>query len=329
VSIFLVSIRPLLVYYCGRARSNKNSLVGTNHLAKMATEVGENVLNILEEESAKSVDDLFLLNSLDLEANPLVAPDSISFYEDDVVNVSFGEKRTVQRVFVRHTDLNTDGVGWVLNKCMPECMVCQKEFNSFRWKHHCRACGNIVCDDCSAHDVRIVDFPEFGEQRVCSLCYWGQEEVYATKVRLREDVVAAVAEAQARARAQSSSTREVRSSSLQLEDLNRMAFLKTLAVEDTLPEEVSTAFVSIPKPEAKAEADSEAAAEPASESAGAAAEPASESAGAEVALVAMERAVEEDEEAERLRLEEEALLAAEAAADEESGEEAETEADEA
>jgi len=241
----------------------------------MTTEGGENVLAILEAESEKSVSELSLLSSLDLENNPLTAPDSICYYEDDVVNVSFGEKRTVQRVFVRHTDFNTDCVGWVLNECMPECMICAKEFGSFRWKHHCRACGNIVCDDCSKEDICVVDFPEFGEQRVCSLCYWGQEEVYATKVRLREDTMAAVAAAQAQALEQSVSVREVRSSSLQLEDLNRMAFLRTLAVDDTLPEDESSALTRL-DPDVEAE----------------------------------QTAAEE--EAERLRLEEEAMRAAEA-----------------
>ena len=31
----------------------------------------------------------------------------------------------------------------------PNCFVCQKKFSFFLRRHHCRACGQVVCDDCS------------------------------------------------------------------------------------------------------------------------------------------------------------------------------------
>merc|ERR1719198_1901516 len=45
---------------------------------------------------------------------------------------------------------------------------CQEEFGMFRWTHHCRKCGECVCDSCSTGRKQIPGYTD--DQRVCNSC---------------------------------------------------------------------------------------------------------------------------------------------------------------
>jgi len=64
-------------------------------------------------------------------------------------------------------------VGWVLDDDVDICMICMSEFGIFNWKHHCRACGYLVCGSCCPYRVPIEEFVELGEDqsRVCVNCF--------------------------------------------------------------------------------------------------------------------------------------------------------------
>lgn len=49
-------------------------------------------------------------------------------------------------------------------------MSCQTRFNAFRRKHHCRACGIIVCNKCSKIRVNLPFITEKGGSRICTSC---------------------------------------------------------------------------------------------------------------------------------------------------------------
>ena len=73
-------------------------------------------------------------------------------------------------------------VGWVLDEESSGCMWCDRGFTNFRRRHHCRACGLLVCDDCSTHRLPIKGLRP-GRHRVCDTCYDGarnRSPVYAT-----------------------------------------------------------------------------------------------------------------------------------------------------
>ncbi|OQS01172.1 hypothetical protein ACHHYP_01767 [Achlya hypogyna] len=40
---------------------------------------------------------------------------------------------------------------WVADRDRPQCVICIRRFNTFVRKHHCRACGEVVCSQCSLH----------------------------------------------------------------------------------------------------------------------------------------------------------------------------------
>ena len=107
-----------------------------------------------------------------------------SFIEEDSVIIK-GDSKKIKRVYVRDKDRSDDGVGWVLLSDIDRCMICNDEFNMYCWPHHCRACGNVICAKCSPDQAELVEFPEFGEQRVCVLCFYGQAQVHASHIRMR------------------------------------------------------------------------------------------------------------------------------------------------
>lgn len=75
-------------------------------------------------------------------------------------------------------------VGWVIDEDIERCMICGEDFGFFRHRHHCRACGNIVCYVCSPEEAVIAEIRELGEQRVCIQCFWGQDPVEAKHSRI-------------------------------------------------------------------------------------------------------------------------------------------------
>jgi ankyrin repeat protein len=59
---------------------------------------------------------------------------------------------------------------WQPDNTTPECMHCSKKFTLIVRKHHCRNCGQIFCDQCTPHRMRL---PEKGMRdpvRVCVIC---------------------------------------------------------------------------------------------------------------------------------------------------------------
>lgn len=89
-----------------------------------------------------------------------------------------GSCRHVRRVFVSCADSGVySRLGWVLSKDVHHCMLCSAAFSSsWRFKHHCRCCGNVVCEKCSPDSSRATldALPSCSLQRVCVQCNYGQ-----------------------------------------------------------------------------------------------------------------------------------------------------------
>ncbi|XP_030627573.1 zinc finger FYVE domain-containing protein 1-like isoform X2 [Chanos chanos] len=61
-------------------------------------------------------------------------------------------------------------VYWVPDQDIVSCHSCQREFTSRLSKHHCRACGHGVCDDCSPTRRAVPSRGWHHPVRVCALC---------------------------------------------------------------------------------------------------------------------------------------------------------------
>ncbi|ETN13468.1 hypothetical protein PPTG_08289 [Phytophthora nicotianae INRA-310] len=71
-------------------------------------------------------------------------------------------------VFVLHL---VDSADWVADHERNLCYVCTRPFGTFRRKHHCRMCGEVVCKNCTLYKDANVD-PTIGTTRVrvCMSC---------------------------------------------------------------------------------------------------------------------------------------------------------------
>mmetsp|Transcript_39749 Transcript_39749/g.124875 ORF Transcript_39749/g.124875 Transcript_39749/m.124875 type:complete len:598 (-) Transcript_39749:147-1940(-) len=62
---------------------------------------------------------------------------------------------------------------WIPDEAVRQCNKCQLGFNLMRRKHHCRRCGHVFCDKCSARSSILPSSFGFGQtpQRVCDTCF--------------------------------------------------------------------------------------------------------------------------------------------------------------
>jgi len=58
----------------------------------------------------------------------------------------------------------------VIASTMPACQICLTNFGFTGRRHHCRACGACVCDQCSRDKVRIPSLHANALFKVCNLC---------------------------------------------------------------------------------------------------------------------------------------------------------------
>jgi len=58
---------------------------------------------------------------------------------------------------------------WVPDSDVSSCPLCKTPFTLFFRKHHCRACGIVVCGNCSTHSL-ILPLDTL-KVRVCDTCY--------------------------------------------------------------------------------------------------------------------------------------------------------------
>ncbi len=62
-------------------------------------------------------------------------------------------------------------IGWIVDSDITFCMVCFGGFGWFNLKHHCRACGLLVCGGCSPFVTVIPQLEEENGSRVCKQCF--------------------------------------------------------------------------------------------------------------------------------------------------------------
>jgi hypothetical protein len=79
-----------------------------------------------------------------------------------------GKEFTVHRVYMLYGAYR---IGWILDEDIQSCMECQVEFNFLTRRHHCRACGNIICSNCSPYKATIPTLDELNGSRVCVNCF--------------------------------------------------------------------------------------------------------------------------------------------------------------
>ncbi|KAJ2853999.1 hypothetical protein J3B02_002885, partial [Coemansia erecta] len=80
-------------------------------------------------------------------------------------------RRSTMMQFPRVAE-NFDAPVWDPDESAERCYICFRDFSLFVRKHHCRACGKIVCNSCSRKNIMFVaqDSTEAKEGRGCDQC---------------------------------------------------------------------------------------------------------------------------------------------------------------
>ncbi|KAJ0409849.1 hypothetical protein P43SY_005743 [Pythium insidiosum] len=70
---------------------------------------------------------------------------------------------------------------WVQSSRRPDCSMCYVKFTTFRRRHHCRLCGDIICSTCFVK--RKAEIPMVGiiSIKVCSACANGKAKRSSTR----------------------------------------------------------------------------------------------------------------------------------------------------
>ena len=74
------------------------------------------------------------------------------------------------QVIIGETDLGKIAPVWVRDDAVTMCMTCTTHFTTLRRRHHCRACGKIVCSNCSSYKARL-EYDNNRTNRVCMNCF--------------------------------------------------------------------------------------------------------------------------------------------------------------
>ena len=82
-------------------------------------------------------------------------------------------------------DVTNMKANWVPDKEAIACLACEKSFNSFRRKHHCRLCGQVFCNSCSQQKTTKGKGGEIlaKPQRACMACYTEVNTMQSTGFR--------------------------------------------------------------------------------------------------------------------------------------------------
>jgi len=62
-------------------------------------------------------------------------------------------------------------VNWVPDHIVTHCAGCDGGFWFGRWKHHCRNCGKVFCDECSNYRALVPHAHMNKPERVCHRCH--------------------------------------------------------------------------------------------------------------------------------------------------------------
>ena len=58
---------------------------------------------------------------------------------------------------------------WIPDDEAPHCQECGNKFTVIKRRHHCRACGRVLCSTCCHHKAPL-PYMEYKEARVCAPC---------------------------------------------------------------------------------------------------------------------------------------------------------------
>ncbi|XP_036358901.1 FYVE, RhoGEF and PH domain-containing protein 2 isoform X2 [Octopus sinensis] len=76
-----------------------------------------------------------------------------------------------QKMYIEEDDdVGKRAPRWIKDDAASMCMLCSNQFTTFRRRHHCRACGYVVCGKCSSRKLPLL-YDDNKLNRVCDKCF--------------------------------------------------------------------------------------------------------------------------------------------------------------
>ncbi|NXT69072.1 FGD6 protein, partial [Chaetops frenatus] len=147
--------------------NNMLSLAGMK-VKKPTQEAYQNELNI------ESVERSFILSaSSATERDEWLEAISKSIEEYTKKRITFNPSKSLEEADPEkkeeHSPLGSKAPIWIPDTRATMCMICTSEFTLTWRRHHCRACGKIVCQACSSNKHGL-DYMKNQPARVCDHC---------------------------------------------------------------------------------------------------------------------------------------------------------------
>ncbi|PIO32746.1 hypothetical protein AB205_0007350 [Aquarana catesbeiana] len=147
--------------------NNMLSLAGMK-VRKPTQEAYQNELNI------ESVERSFILSaSSATERDDWLEAISMAIEEYAKKKTTFNPTKSQEETDPEEEGDNTLGTKapiWIPDGRATMCMICTSEFTLTYRRHHCRACGKIVCQACSTNKYSL-EYLKYHLARVCDLCF--------------------------------------------------------------------------------------------------------------------------------------------------------------
>lgn len=112
----------------------------------------------------------FALEQLDYSSVPgfPIADDARSIRTSDTYGGH--RKDSVAKIIRRLRGEGLSKTYWMADENCKECYDCRSVFTTWRRKHHCRICGQVLCSRCAPNIIKGQRFGHDGMVRVCNLC---------------------------------------------------------------------------------------------------------------------------------------------------------------
>lgn len=88
---------------------------------------------------------------------------------DECTNKRDSYKKS-SNVVLKEGELGKKAPAWVRDEAVSMCMLCDVLFTKLRRRHHCRACGRVVCGSCSGYKAAM-EFKNGKMEKVCEMCH--------------------------------------------------------------------------------------------------------------------------------------------------------------
>ncbi|KAG0254545.1 hypothetical protein BG011_005667 [Mortierella polycephala] len=185
---WMVAIRRATQEYLSAKRTLKISITPMQSISAAATSFGAGLLRretglwsptTFGGESRANLFAAHVAMDADMASGPGTARTSLDggYHFTPAANAAMASGASAGGLAQRHQPQplrvveNYNAPVWVPDQSATRCMICSEEFGTiFRRKHHCRACGKVVCHSCSTRTILIKGTHSEKVGRACDDC---------------------------------------------------------------------------------------------------------------------------------------------------------------